>query len=132
MTMATEKNNLRNKIEYYLNLPWSYTVEITHETGEPLYIVQLNELPGIATDAPTLDEAMKLIKEAMRETFELYIKEGEEIPEPLNQTQYKGNIAYRTTPRRHYLIAREAKKQKLSLSQVIDSLIDVSMGQRKL
>lgn len=76
-------------INYYLNLPWTYTIETTHETGELLYIVHVNELPGIVTDAPTIAKAMKLIQEAMEGAFELYLKNDEEIPEPINPDQFK-------------------------------------------
>ena len=73
-------------MDYYLNLPWTYTVKTAQEKNEKLYIVYVNELPGICTDAPTLDEAMQLIKEVMVGTFELYLEQGEKIPEPINVT----------------------------------------------
>ena len=76
--------NKTKSINYYLDLPWTYTIETTRETGQLLYIVHVNELPGIATDASTLEEAMVLIKEAMRGAFKLYLKQREEIPEPVN------------------------------------------------
>lgn len=66
-----------NKIEQYLNLPWTYTVETAVERDRPIYIIRVNELPGVATDAPTLDEAMKLLKEAMHGLFEMYLEDGE-------------------------------------------------------
>ncbi len=122
--MVTHRNNYKKDIKYYLNLPWTYTIETTNETGETLYIVHVNELPGISTDAPSIEEAMQLIKEAMQGAFEMYLEDGEEIPEPTNKNDYKGNIAYRTTPSRHFLIAREAKKRNISLSQAIDTFID--------
>ena len=121
--MATQ--NKTKDINYYLNLPWTYTVETTRETGELLYIVHVNELPGIATDAPSLEEAMKLIKEAMKAAFKLYLKHGDEIPEPVNPNKFKGNIAYRTSSTRHYKLFKEAQKQNQSLSQFIDQCIDV-------
>ncbi len=123
--------DIKNKdLNYYLNLPWTYTIETTKETGELLYIVHVNELPGIATDAPTLNEAMKLIKEAMTGAFELYIKNGEEIPEPIDEDEFKGNIAYRTNSRRHYLLAKEAKRRNESLSHILDQCVDMALGKR--
>lgn len=121
--MATQ--NKTKDITYYLNLPWTYTVETTRETGELLYIVHVNELPGIATDAPSLQEAMELIKEAMKGAFKLYLKHGDEIPEPVNPDKFKGNIAYRTSSVRHYKLFKEAQKHNQSLSQFIDQCIDV-------
>lgn len=121
--MATQ--NKTKDINYYLNLPWTYTIETTRETGELLYIVHVNELPGIATDAPSLEEAMELIKEAMKGAFKLYLKHGDEIPEPVNADKFKGNIAYRTSSSRHYKLFKEAQKHNQSLSQFIDQCIDV-------
>lgn len=114
-------------IEYYLALPWTYTVETTREDGQSLYIVDDNELPGIATDAPTLPEAMECIKEAVVGAFELYLKHGDEIPEPVDPDQFKGNIAYRTTSERHYRLFKEAQKKKQSLSHYIDQCIDSAL-----
>lgn len=70
---------------------------------------------------------MKLIKEALTLAIELYLESGDEIPEPINEDDYKGNIAYRTTPRRHYLIAQQAQKKRMSLSRFIDNLIDTTL-----
>ena len=119
--------NKTKDIKYYLALPWTYTVETTQENGQLLYIVHVNELPGIATDAPTLQEAMELIKEAMTGAFKLYLKHGDEIPEPVNPEQFKGNIAYRTSSQRHYKLFKEAQKRQQSLSQFIDQCIDVAL-----
>src|SRR5688572_17205034 len=102
---------LKNKkdINYYLALPWSYTIETGRdENDQHIYIISVNELPGVCTDAPTIQEAMELIKDAMKGAFKLYMKQGEEIPEPIDEEQFKGNIAYRTSSKRHYLLAKEA------------------------
>lgn len=127
--MGTKKHY--KSVQYYLNLPWTYTVEQSRdENKNKIYIVRVNELPGICTDAPSLDEAMDLIKEPMVAAFEFYIENGEEIPEPVKEEDFKGNIAYRTTSRRHYLISKEAQKRDQSLSQVIDSLVDTVLTRK--
>jgi len=127
--MAIKKSN-KKIIEHYLNLPWSYTVETGKDNGKIFYIVCVNELPGICTDAPTIDAAMELIKEAMTATFELYLENNEEIPVPVDEEQYKGNIAYRTTSRRHHLIARAAQLRKASLSSIIDECVDEALKRK--
>ena len=71
-------------LNYYLNLPWTYTVEQSRDENEnKIYVVQVNELPGICTDAPSLDKAMELIKEPMIAAFEFYMENGEVVPEPV-------------------------------------------------
>lgn len=121
--MATKK-----EIEKYVNLPWSFTVE--QEDG--YYIVYVNELPGVCTDAKTITTAMKDIKEAIYGTIELYLKQGKEIPVPINKSQYKGKIAYRTSAERHYIIAKLAHQKHKSLSKMLDVLIDAGLSQSNL
>jgi|WetSurMetagenome_2_1015567.scaffolds.fasta_scaffold156714_3 predicted RNase H-like HicB family nuclease len=123
-----ESKKKYKSLNYYLNLPWTYTVErAIDENKNKIYVVRVNELPGICTDATSLDEAMDLIKEPMKAAFEFYMEHGEDIPEPVKEEDFKGNIAYRTTSRRHYLINKEAQKRELSLSQVIDRLVDATL-----
>ena len=117
-------------IKYYLALPWTYTVETSvDENNKKIYIVRVNKLPGVCTDAPSVSEAMNLIQDAMKSTLELYLKHGDPIPEPINEEDFKGNIAYRTSSKRHYLLAREAQKRKLSISKAIDALLDQTLEQ---
>lgn len=128
--MVNKKNY--KDLDYYFNLPWTYTVETEKdENGRIYYIVSVNELPIIKTDAYSVEEAMELIKEPMEAVFEIYLEKGREIPEPINEEQFKGNIAYRTTSKRHYLLAKEAQKRNLSLSKLIDNFIDNNFIQNK-
>lgn len=75
---------IKKNINFYLNLPWTYTIETAYEKRNKFYIVRVNELPGICTDAPTVQEAMELIKEPMTAVFRLYLKNDEIIPKPIN------------------------------------------------
>ncbi|HBS48390.1 TPA: hypothetical protein DEO28_00255 [Candidatus Dependentiae bacterium] len=123
-----ESKKKYKSLNYYLSLPWTYTVEqVSDKDKNKIYVVRVNELPGICTDATSLDEAIKLIKEPMKAAFEFYMENGEDIPQPVKEEDFKGNIAYRTTSRRHYLISKEAKEKEQSLSQVIDNLIDSAL-----
>lgn len=124
------KKKVKN-ITYYLNLPWTYTIETEKdEKGKPIFIVHVNELEGVATDAPTIEEAMTLIKEVMEATFHLYLENEEEIPEPKEVAQYKGNIAYRTSSLRHYSLVKEAQKKNISISQLIDNALDLVLKKK--
>lgn len=121
----------KKQIDHYLNLPWSYTIEQEVHNGMHYFIIRVNELPGICTDAETIKEGMKLIKEAIEGAIVLYLKNGEKIPEPINREDYMGNISYRTTSERHYNIAKLAHSRHKSLSKTIDELIDTGLGNLK-
>jgi len=110
----------KKEIQKYVDMPWSYTVE----QEDKYFIVYVNELPGICTDASTVAKAMVNIKEAIYATIELYIDQGKEIPVPISKAKFKGNISYRTSPNRHYMIAKIAHKKHKSLSKILDTLVD--------
>jgi predicted RNase H-like HicB family nuclease len=124
--MDTKKN-----LKYYLNLNWTYNIEPKIHDGKPYYIIRVNELPGVCTDSENLDEGMLDIKEVIQGAIELYLKNGEEIPEPLNKERFKGNISYRTSRERHYYIAKLAQQQHTSLSKTLDMIVDTGIQQLK-
>ena len=123
---------IKKNIRYYLNLNWSYTIEQESHKGRHYYIIRVNELPGVCTDAETVEEGMELIKEAIEGAIHLYLKNGEEVPEPIKKKDYKGNIAYRTTSERHYHVAKTAKAMHKSISKAIDELIDAGMEKLRI
>lgn len=117
---------MKNKkdIDYYLNLPWTYTIETETYRDSTYYIIRVNELPGICTDAEDLNEGMKNIKEAIACAVEIYQEKGQKVPEPINKQEYKGKILYRTDNERHFLIAKIAKRQQKSISRTLDFIVD--------
>jgi predicted RNase H-like HicB family nuclease len=120
--MATKKD-----LDYYLNLNWTYTIEKETDKKQSYYIIRVNELPGACTDAPTIEEGMREIEDVIQAVIELYLKNGEKVPEPINKKKFKGNIAYRTTSERHYYLAKLAHQQHKSLSKTLDMIIDAGL-----
>lgn len=121
--MATKKD-----VKYYLNLDWTYTVEPHKDGASTYYVVRVNELPGVCTDAESIQEAMDSIKEAIEAAVRLYMKNDEPVPEPIKEEDYRGNIAYRTSKERHYQVAKLAKGAHRSISKTIDNLIDYAVS----
>ncbi len=124
---------MKNKknLDYYLNLPWTYTIETESYKGKSYYIIRVNELPGICTDAEDLNQGLEEIKEAIACAVEIYLEKGETVPEPVDRTQYKGKILYRTDSDRHCLIAKFAKIKHKSISKTLDTIVDAGLHQLK-
>jgi len=121
--MVTKKKSL----SYYLSLNWSYTIEQETYKRKSYYIIRVNELPGVCTDAETIEEGMEAIKEAIKGAIKLYLKQGDQVPEPIDKKKFKGNIAYRTSAERHYLLSKIALHEQKSLSKTLDLLVDQSL-----
>lgn len=122
--MVTKKD-----LKYYLGLNWSYTIEQDVHKGKKIFIIRVNELPGACTDASSVEEGMKEIQDVIFATIELYMKQGDPIPEPINKEQFKGNIAYRTTSERHYSLAKLAQHKHVSMNKALDMVFDAGIRQ---
>jgi predicted RNase H-like HicB family nuclease len=109
------------------NLKWSYTIEQDSHDGKNFYIIQVNELPEVCTDAESIEEGMKEITEVLMAAIKLYLRQGEMIPEPINKAEFRGNIAYRTDSERHFFIAKVARQMHKSMSKTLDVLIDAGL-----
>lgn len=119
-------------LDYYLNLPWSYTTTTESYKDKTYYIIHVNELPGVCTDNEDVGQGFEEIKDAIACAIEIYMEKGVPIPIPIDRNKYKGNMLYRTDSERHWKIANMAKKRHKSISKTIDSLIDAGWRSLKL
>jgi len=113
-------------MDYYLDLPWSYSVE-KHTDDGVYYVARVNELQCF-TDADTPEEAIHNIRDALKAHIEACIADGVEIPEPVNPADFKGQIPYRTKPEKHYKLAKEAQRRKISINKLIDEAVDAILS----
>lgn len=119
----------KKDLKYYLNLNWSYTIEQSFHKGKKFYIIRVNELPGVCTDASTIEEGMQEIQDSIAATIELYLEQGDPIPEPIVKEKFKGNIAYRTTTERHFYLAKLAQQKHISMNKALDMVFDAGIQQ---
>lgn len=108
--------------DYYINLHWNY--RFVWDESDKVYAVSIVELQDCLSHGESIEEAVKNIKEALLQHIEVMIEEGIPINEPAKPEDYKGNIAYRTKPSRHYKIALGAKSAGKSISKYLDEILD--------
>ena len=117
---------MKKDLNYYLSLPWTYIFEWSDEDN--CYIVSIVELDGLKTDGETIKEATAMIEDALIEYIETKLEFGDEINEPPKPENYKGKIAYRTSPKTHYKIAKRAAAERKSISKLIDELVEKGLA----
>lgn len=113
----SEKN-----LEYYLNLPWSYRFEWSNEDN--CYVASIAELKGCMSEGETILQATEMIQDALKSYITCALQYGDNIPEPLKPIDFKGKIPYRTTPDRHYQLAKRAKSMGISINTLIDEAVE--------
>ncbi len=123
--MAT---NAYKSLDEYLAMPWSYSVEWHAEDGG-YYLVRVNELSGCMTDGETIPQAFTNIREAMTGWLLATMDAGNEIPEPVRPTDYKGQFSVRTTPEKHWRLAKVSQRRQKSINQLINEAIDTVISE---
>ena len=124
--MAKINKGIKKEVEKYMKLP--YTRKLIKE-DDGTYYIAIEELPGCASMGDTIEEAMEMIKDAMRGWLESNIARGLEIPIPEVMKEYSGRFVLRLPISLHRRLANEAKKEGVSLNQYVVSILseDVSI-----
>jgi predicted RNase H-like HicB family nuclease len=97
------------KIEDYLELGWTYSIECELHKGVNYYVIHVNQFPGVCTHHEDLNEGMKAIKEALSCAIELHLELGKPIPFPATKKTKEEDIKeidYREPIRVFYKQAR--------------------------
>ena len=69
-------------LSYYMNLPYSYTIEHIKEEDGGGIMLRVPLLKGCMTDGGTIEEAVQNLKDAKKTWLAFAIERGAEIPEP--------------------------------------------------
>jgi predicted RNase H-like HicB family nuclease len=69
-------------LAYYRSLPWTVRVEEEGEDGEREWVLQVEELPGLAIVGDSQSEVMLKYPAALELFLESYLRDGEEPPLP--------------------------------------------------
>jgi predicted RNase H-like HicB family nuclease len=102
---------------------YTYRAEWSPEHGE--YAGRCIEFPLLSRLAPTPQEAIADIEQAVDKLIAEREATGDEVPRPLTERQYSGKFVVRTSPALHARLAVEAAEQGVSMNQwVVQKLAD--------
>ncbi len=115
-------------IEYYMQLPYSILLQEVEDEGEKYWIAEVPELPGCKSHGSTVEDAVKSVEEAKKDWILDSLKEGEEVPTPVERDRYSGRTLVRMSRSLHRSLALIADAEKLSLNQLIVTMLAKEAG----
>ena len=116
---------MNKTVDYYLSLP--YTIELIQEP-EGGWFVSVKELPGCMSQGDTPDEAIEMIRDAMRGWIEISLEDGDPIPEPRDLDDYSGKFVVRVPRSLHRDLVERAKEEGTSLNQYLNVVLARAVG----
>lgn len=96
-----------------------YTYRIEWSDDDKVHIARCLEFPSLLAHGDSSEQALKEIKEIVRESIEWMMEEGEDIPQPLGLKKYKGKLTLRVSPEIHKQLAIQSAEQGISINQYI-------------
>jgi len=112
-----------------LNRPYA---RILVPDNDGTYTAEILEFPGCYGEGDTAEEALKDLEQAAASWIEAAIKQGQEIPEPLDAYGYSGRINLRLPKSIHKQAARFAERERVSLNQYFTDAIAARGGAEDL
>lgn len=100
-----------------------YAIELVWSEEDGGYIATVPELPGCSAFGETEEEALREVKVAQELWLKAARKEGRPVPKPVAQRRYSGRFALRMPPELHRRLDLEAKKQRVSMNQLLVSTL---------
>lgn len=113
--MDTEKSML----EKYLKRPYNIIIKPVSDEGGNYFAARVLEFDGCIATGETKEEAHNAIYEVLEGFIEDMIEDGEEIPEPIGDDDFSGNLRVRMTKSLHQKLSTEARFEGVSLNQYI-------------
>ena len=120
--------DIQDKVEYYMNQPYTFVVEQHEDDGKSYYSLRVLELDGCITTGDTLKEIMQDFQDAMSEWLQLNLKLGRTIPKPLKSRRYSGKVILRMPPALHESLMFKSTQQGVSLNQYLVASLSHTLG----
>jgi len=96
------------------------------------YLIEFPDLPGCMSDGETPEEAITNGKDAMQGWIAACKKLGRPVPKPTIRVEsaYSGKVLQRFPKTLHAKLALQAKREGVSLNQLILALVAEGLGRR--
>lgn len=125
---AIDPSDYKPEVLEHVYQPWSIEVKQYPEGG---YFARVVELSGCMTEGDSAAEVLEALEEARAEWIAAALEQGLAIPTPFEQNDYSGKVFVRTSPALHRMIAEEAAKQGVSMSQWVSEAAAIKIGVRQ-
>ena len=116
-------------LEEYMRLP--YRMELVPDPDEGGAAVFFPELPGCVTSGKTIEAACRNAEDAKQAWFSAAMEEGMDIPLPESLENYSGQFKLRLPRSLHRELARQAKREGVSMNQYCVYRLSSGLSERR-
>ncbi len=100
---------------------YAYRILWSAEDGE--YVGLCTEFPSLSWLAPDPDQALKGIRQVVRDCVEEMRATGDSPPEPIADRAYSGKFMVRIPPETHRALVLRAAEESVSLNRLVSACL---------
>jgi predicted RNase H-like HicB family nuclease len=112
---VAEKRSLND----YLGQPYNVIIKPIHDEAGSYYAARVLEFDGCIATGKSFEEAREAVYEVLEGFIEDMMENNEEIPEPVGDDRFSGNLRVRMPKSLHRDLSQAAKLEGVSLNQYI-------------
>lgn len=109
----------KSLLEEYLKKPYNIIIKPVSDEAGNYFAARVLEFDGCIATGETKEEAHNNIYEVLEGFIEDMIEEAEEMPEPISDGDFSGNLRVRMPKSLHKNLSQAAKLEGVSLNQYI-------------
>lgn len=117
---------MMDKIEEFMKLPYTYELTQDPDVG---WGIRIKELPGCISQGETVEEALRMIKDAQHLWLEVELERGAIIPMPHQEEEFSGKFVVRIPRSLHKKLVEMAEEEGVSLNQIVNYLLASGLQQ---
>ena len=107
-----------------------YTYSVAFDPLDRVYVASVAEFSLEAAHGETPEEALQQALIVVEESLELLKERGDPVPEPYSAQDFSGKVLLRMATSLHRALVTEAKREGVSLNQLINLKLSTSLAQR--
>ena len=110
----------------------NYSADVIWSEEDECYIATIPEFPGLSGFGDTQEEAIKEANIALKSFIKVYKEDGCNLPKPYVLEPFSGQTRLRLSKSLHASLAKEAKREGVSLNTYILSILAERHNARKI
>ncbi len=110
--------------------PEQYTYRVAWSDEDQVFVAGVAEFSLEAAHGDTPEEALQEARIVVEASLELLEEHGDPIPQPMGLTEFSGRVLLRMPTSLHKELTTEAKEEGISLNQLINLKLGVSLAKR--
>jgi predicted HicB family RNase H-like nuclease len=105
----------------------SYRLVVVFDNEKKKFIARMPELSDLQVEGESRAEAVSKIEEALEEAFRKAASDGKEMPPPIDQTEFTGELSLKLTSVLHRELAFLARQEGVDLNQLASELLSAGV-----